>query len=447
MDDIVPGLLEDMTNDFQSQYDSSSKIKSLKKKLDDGKATYKEANEYAAEVGNITKKVYSEHLTSEKLPDGKCYYNIAERVTSQTLHDQYELVADYSEQVQADLNKKAGIGLKAQRADEDTEGYHSLANYMSSAEKYDDVSKSTAQSAERIAKETVDNSVKKNAEFQSKAGLKPKIVRNGGNDCCSWCAEVTGTYDYPNVPKDIYKRHNNCTCTVEYDPGSGKRQDVHTKRWADSETLQRRQTVGLDKGDESAKIQYRKNLSDGVYSAKGNVEYPFSHETTVKPAVLEAFNQELEKAKAKFGNISTINNLFVLTINSNDEGIYYDNGGRIGLRHAGKKDGLQIMAKIAREKFSKGDWSTSDPHHVMRHEIGHAIQREHELNDPKWEDKKRRIYEIYKDCLDKEKENIKAPSKYSTDTPNEFISECIAASYSKKSSSVVKKVVAIILEE
>ena len=264
MDDIVPGLLEDMTNDFQSQYDSSSKIKSLKEKLDKGEATYKEANEYAAEVGGITKNVYSEHLTSDNLPDGKCYYNIAERVTSQTLHDQYELVADYSEKVQTDLNKMAGIGLKAQRADENTEEYHSLANYMSSAENYDDVAKSTAQSAERMARETVDKSVKKNAEFQNKAGLKPKIVRNGGNDCCSWCAEVTGTYDYPNVPKDIYKRHNNCTCTVEYDPGSGKRQDVWSKKWMSAEEVEQREnlkTLGLDDSDKYSKIEYRKHIS------------------------------------------------------------------------------------------------------------------------------------------------------------------------------------------
>lgn len=262
MDDIVPGLLDEMKKDFQSQYSGSPKVKRLKEKLNSGKATYSEANEYAAEVGEITKNTYERHLTSDNLPDGKCYYNIADRVTSTTLHDQYELIADYAEQVQADLNKKAGIGLKAQRADEDKEGYHSLANYMSSASTYTSIAKSVAQSAERFARSTVDNSVKKNAEFQSKAGMKPKIVRSGGSGCCAWCSGLSGTYDYPKVPKDVYARHNNCTCTVEYDPGSGKRQDVHTKQWreTDSETLQRRQTVGLNDGDSSAKIEYRKSV-------------------------------------------------------------------------------------------------------------------------------------------------------------------------------------------
>lgn len=301
MDDIVPGLLEDMTNDFQSQYDSSSKIKSLKKKLDSGEATYKEANEYASEVGKITKDVYTEHLKSDNLPDGKCYYNIAERVTSTTLHNQYELVADYSEQVQTDLNKKAGIGIKAQRADEDTESYHSLANYMSAAEDYDDVAKSTAQSAERMARETVDRSVKKNAEFQSKAGMRPKIVRSGGSGCCAWCSGLSGTYDYPKVPKDVYARHNNCTCTVEYDPGSGKRQDVHTKQWryTDSETLQMRKIVGLDTENKHAKITHKKRTAnfrkEGSFDSKADpMADAFGAGIVSNPKEIEQFRKECE---------------------------------------------------------------------------------------------------------------------------------------------------------
>ena len=450
MDDIVPGLLDQMKSDFQKQYDGNSKIQELNEKLNTGTATYHEANEYAAEVGKITKKTYEKNISSEILPDGKMYYNIADRVIGSTEHDQYELVSEYTEQVQADLNKKAGIGLKAQVPEEDTDRVEGLVNYASNADSYDDIAEGLIQGLESMALETVNKSVEKNADFQYKSGLQPKIVRNGG-DCCEWCSQLLGRYDYPNVPDDVYRRHNNCTCTVEYDPGDGKRlQNVwNHNQWresTDEETLQNRKIVGLDNGDNSAKIEYRKSLFDGVYSAKGDVEYPFSHESTVKPAILEAFNQELEKAKAKFGDISTVKDLFVLTANSNDEGVYVNNGGRIGLRHAGKKDGLQTMAKIAREKFSKGKWSTGDPHHVMRHEIGHAIQYEHELNDPKWEDKKKRILDIYIDALEGKNKRV-LPSDYSKDKPEEFISECIAASYKKKQSSTVREVISIILEE
>lgn len=313
MDDIVPGLLDEMKKDFQSQYDGSTKVKKLKEKLNSGNATYAEANEYASEVGEITKKIYEKHLTSENLPDGKCYYNIAERVTSSTLHDQYELVADYTEQVQTNLNKKAGIGLKAQRADEDKEGYHSLANYMSSASTYTSIAKSVAQSAERFARSTVDNSVKKNAEFQNKAGMKPKIVRSGGSGCCAWCSGLSGTYDYPKVPKDVYARHNNCTCTVEYDPGSGKRQDVHTKQWreTDSETLQRRQTVGLDENLMEYRHERDRNKTvtastkEGSISAKQIKRSPngifVSDALTIKPKKIQEIENNISEFKKLLG--------------------------------------------------------------------------------------------------------------------------------------------------
>lgn len=262
---MVPGLLKSMSDDFQSQYDNNEKIQSLNEKLNNGTATYKEANEYASEVGSITESTYETYLTSENLPDGKCYYNIAERVTSTTLHNQYELVADYTEEVQTTLNQKAGIGLKAQRADEDTESYKSLANYMSAADNYDDVALSTAQSAARMAMSTVDNSVKKNTEFQGKSGLSPKIIRNGGSGCCEWCSGLSGTYDYPKVPSDVYARHNNCTCTVEYDPGSGKRQDVWSKQWTSEEEAEEKEnlkTLGLDYEGKSDKIEQRKQTKN-----------------------------------------------------------------------------------------------------------------------------------------------------------------------------------------
>ena len=66
-----------------------------------------------------------------------------------------------------------------------------------------------------------------------KLGLKPKIVRRESGDCCEWCKQVEGVYEYPNVPRDVYRRHRYCRCTVEYSPGDGKIQNVHTKKWID----------------------------------------------------------------------------------------------------------------------------------------------------------------------------------------------------------------------
>lgn len=116
------------------------------------------------------------------------------------------------------------------------------------------------------AQSFVDETMKRNAEFQTKAGVAPKIVRKSPTKCCPWCDALVGEYRYPDeVPDDVYRRHDNCNCIVEYYPGDGRRQNVWSKSWAeaDEETLERRRTVGLDdlpnaptvKSDEAAYVE------------------------------------------------------------------------------------------------------------------------------------------------------------------------------------------------
>ena len=73
-----------------------------------------------------------------------------------------------------------------------------------------------------------DDYVETNAAFRSDAGLQAKIIRQTDGHCCEWCNEMAGTYDYP-APRDVYRRHDNCGCTVEYVTGK-YRQNVHTRR-------------------------------------------------------------------------------------------------------------------------------------------------------------------------------------------------------------------------
>ena len=92
----------------------------------------------------------------------------------------------------------------------------------------------------------VDDTMKRNAEFQSKAGVSPKIVRKSPTKCCPWCDALVGEYKYPDdVPDDVYRRHDNCNCIVEFYPGDGKKQDVWSKEWqeAEPETLKERRKV------------------------------------------------------------------------------------------------------------------------------------------------------------------------------------------------------------
>lgn len=81
----------------------------------------------------------------------------------------------------------------------------------------------------------VDDSVKANADFQYNAGMSPKIVRTTDGKCCEWCSKLAGTYDYEkvsNTGNNVFRRHKNCTCVVEFHPGDGRKQNVHIKQWS-----------------------------------------------------------------------------------------------------------------------------------------------------------------------------------------------------------------------
>lgn len=108
----------------------------------------------------------------------------------------------------------------------------------------------------------VDDTMKRNAEFQSRAGVSPKIVRKSPTKCCPWCDALVGTYNYPDdVPDDVYRRHDNCNCIVEFYPGDGRKQDVHTRQWseADPQTLKERKRVGIVKAT-AAELEARKAI-------------------------------------------------------------------------------------------------------------------------------------------------------------------------------------------
>lgn len=83
---------------------------------------------------------------------------------------------------------------------------------------------------ENITHAMADDYMKANAEFRSKAGIDTYIERRDDGKCCEWCSKLAGRYRYPEqVPKDVFRRHDNCGCKVVYECGN-MRQDVHSKQ-------------------------------------------------------------------------------------------------------------------------------------------------------------------------------------------------------------------------
>lgn len=246
MEDIAPALLEQIQKDFRTRIQSSTRLKDLLQLVADGKATYVQAEEFAHEAGTLLSQTLGEHISSAVLPDAKMYFNIADRVLRPVLEEDHQIISDVAVQIQEQLNKKAGIGLKAQSAPVNEDRIDGIIDKVSDADNFDDVGWVLYEPVINFSQSVVDEILKANIDFQGKAGLRPRIIRHAEHKCCEWCSRLEGKYDYPKVPPDVYRRHERCRCTVDYLPGNGKVQNVHTK--------------GLKTEEEYAKIVARKQL-------------------------------------------------------------------------------------------------------------------------------------------------------------------------------------------
>ncbi len=275
-EDIAPALLDAIRQDFERNLGGRQRAVQLLEKIQAGGANYADAGDYAEEVGTALADAFRANLSSSVLPDGRMYYNIADRVVRPLLEQDHALVAEAAQTVQQSLNTAAGLGLKPQAVPLNESRVQGLLDKISNAEQYDTVAWVLGEPVKNFSRAIVDESIRRNVDFQGGAGLRPRVIRRVVANCCRWCGRLAGTYTYPDVPQEVYQRHEYCRCTVEYDPGDGRRQNVHTKQWTtakERDKIETRKTVGLPettrqfKSEELLKTHFEKHQSEyGVIS-------------------------------------------------------------------------------------------------------------------------------------------------------------------------------------
>lgn len=248
--DIVPALLESIEKAFDEKTFNSIKLKKALTLLKGKQATYLDVNNFAIEVGEILTNVLSESITVNVLPDGKMYFNIADRVLNTTLQKNHELISNFAVDVQTELNHAAGLKLRGQKPALNQDRINGLVNRLSSGESFDEVKWLLDEPLINFSQSIVDDAIKKNADFHFGAGLQPELTRRVSGHACDWCKNLAGTYTYPvDVPDDIYRRHERCRCIVEYNPKNSEGvQNSHSKKWRaqkQQEKIEQRKLMNL----------------------------------------------------------------------------------------------------------------------------------------------------------------------------------------------------------
>lgn len=183
-------------------------LRAVVKRIKNGTATLADSAEYARVLSHILGREVSANVLDLDDRAG---------VVTQLLHDCYEDVNSIYAQAQTLLDEQAGIHIRPQQPDFPAERVDQFTHSLIDPTVAESVIKRRARAGcETITKSYHDDCIKKNAQFRHDAGLKCYIVRIG-TQCCEWCSEVAGKYEFGDQPDGIFRRHDNCDCTIIYD--------------------------------------------------------------------------------------------------------------------------------------------------------------------------------------------------------------------------------------
>jgi hypothetical protein len=194
---------------------SDKHLQSIIKRLESGKANLTDVDDFAQATGAVLKKVFEKSISES--PKAFTDEQLIAEILGDIFGDNYELINSVAENIQKQLDKAAGIGIKPQRADFPSERIENLAKVTAQKDLTDKTSLSEfTASVENINGSIFTDYVKTNADFRSKAGLRVYVIRSDHSKCCAWCSKLAGKYVYPDVPKDVWRRHKRCTCEITY---------------------------------------------------------------------------------------------------------------------------------------------------------------------------------------------------------------------------------------
>ena len=111
--DIAPELWEQIERSFDSALSIDPVARSLKIRLENGKATSEDVFRYVERLGKIASKSLKMYLVIEDMPDERLYWNIVERTVRPLLEKVHRLINESAAQELELRNAESGVNIKA----------------------------------------------------------------------------------------------------------------------------------------------------------------------------------------------------------------------------------------------------------------------------------------------------------------------------------------------
>lgn len=226
MEDIAPELYKQINADFTAAVRNDGTIKTLVTKGNSRPLTNAELRTISTRLGDHASKALQKTLTVNNLPDGKLYWNIAERTIKPVMEQIYSTENLLAANALKLKDKAAGVNVAISKGVDPAERIREIMDFAANSTTAEEISNALNLPVKTTALDFDDDFMEANAKLRDGMGFKQVITREydgvglaDGRRPCNWCIGRSGTYYSYQEAKDAgaFERHTGCGCTIDWD--------------------------------------------------------------------------------------------------------------------------------------------------------------------------------------------------------------------------------------
>lgn len=206
---------EDIKQEFIDTVNGDKVCQELYANIRKGDASYKTGSKLAVRIGECLGKVLKKYAPTTSIDEWDL-----DDLLPKSLGLDHNMVSTACRQIQEQMNKDAGLGIKPKEPKFDWDRVNGMITELREhPDTFEDIEKSFYDQLCNFSQSVVDYAIRDNMQLMARAGVKTQVIRQAEFRACPWCREVAGTYDYAEVKdtgNDVWRRHENCRCTIDY---------------------------------------------------------------------------------------------------------------------------------------------------------------------------------------------------------------------------------------
>lgn len=223
MEDIAPELYKKIEADFNAAVKSDSTIKTITAKLNKRPLTHNELTTISTRLGDHASAALKKTLVVENLPDGKLYWNIADRTIRPVMEQVYSISNSVQMLSQRVADQAAGVNIGISKGIDPDNRIREIIEFATNSKTAEELDNALNLPVKTTALDFNDDFIRANADIRNDMGFIQTVVREydgvglaNGKRPCNWCIGRAGTWTYEEAKENgVFERHVGCGCTID----------------------------------------------------------------------------------------------------------------------------------------------------------------------------------------------------------------------------------------